>query len=303
MKHLNLKRSFLVLTLGLGMAFGSLGGASALGSSNPNQSDTTGLQGTISSPAPKNAPTISLPVNGRTFTSTPITVSGLCNTGLLVKVFSNSIFVGSVQCSGGSFSLQIDLFSGQNDLVVRQYDSLDQSSPDSNTVTVTFQDGQLASFGQRVSLTSIYAKRGANPGTQLSWPIILSGGTGPYAISIDWGDSSAADLRSVPFAGEIDITHVYQSAGVYRVVVKATDANGQAAFLQLVGVGNGKVTQGTTGTGNSTTIIKREFIWWPFVFILPLLALTFWLGKRYELQAIHHQIEKQTELYNSDLQR
>jgi hypothetical protein len=304
MKHLNLRKSLLVLALGLSMAFAGVSGATALGSSNPNQSGSTGLQGTISSPAPKTAPTISLPVNGRTFTSTPITVSGLCTNGLLVKVFSNNIFVGSVTCTSGSFSLQVDLLSGQNDIIVRQYDSFDQASPDSNTVTVTFQDAQFAAFGQRVSLTSNYAKLGANVGVELTWPLILSGGSGPYALSIDWGDGSAVDLKSVPFGGEVNINHVFQSSGVYRVVVKATDTSGQSAFLQLVGVGNGKVTQAnTSGSTSSNTIVKRVFVWWPFVLLLPSLAITFWLGKRYELQAIHRQIERQTEMYNRDLER
>lgn len=304
MKHLTLRRIFITVVLGLGVAVGGGAKAVALGSSNPNQSGSTGMQGTISSPPPKNAATISLPVNGRTFTATPITVSGLCTTGLLEKVFSNNIFVGAVQCTGGSFSLQVDIFSGRNDLIARQYDALDQVSPDSNTVTVTFQDGQVAAFGQRVSLTSSYAKMGANTGSELSWPIILSGGSAPYALSVDWGDGTALDLRSIPFAGSQNLTHVYQNAGVYRVIVRVTDASGQAAFLQLVGVGNGKITApANVPPGNSNTTIQRVVVWWPFVFFLPFLALTFWLGKRYELQSIHRQIEQQSELYDRDLQR
>lgn len=306
MKHVSFRRSLLILTLGFGLMLGSIGDAVALGSSNPNQSGSTGMQGTISAPPPKSAATISLPVSGRTFTSTPITVTGLCTSGLLIKVFSNNIFVGSVQCQNGSFSLQIDLLGGQNDLVARQYDALDQASPDSNTVTVTFQDGQFAAFGQRISLTSNYAKRGADVGAELSWPVILSGGSAPYAISVDWGDGSARDLKSASFVGEIDLTHVYKSAGVYRVVVQATDTNGAAAFLQLVGVGNGAVTQSVNSSSNSsgsTTITKRVVVWWPLLILVPFMAVTFWLGARYELQAIHRQLERQTALYNQDLER
>jgi hypothetical protein len=297
------RRSFYSLLLGLTIAFGLVSAVHAqLGSQQNPQSDLTGLQGTIPSPAPTTAATISLPVNGRTFTATPITVSGLCSTGLLVKVFSNNIFIGSVQCANGSFSLQVDLFSGQNDIVARVYDALDQAGPDSNTVSVTFENAQFAAFGQRVTMTSKYAKRGANPGSQLTWPIILSGGTGPYALSIDWGDGTAASLKSVPFPGSVDITHVYQSAGVYRVIVKATDVNGQVAFLQLVGVANGQVTQdGTAATSaGGNTVTKTVFVWWPFAVLFVLIILAFWLGTRYELQAIHRQIEKQTEFYNRD---
>lgn len=297
----------LVLSLLLSLSSVSLAAAqSSIGSSNPNQSGTTGLQGTIPSPPPKTAATISSPTSGRSFSSTPITVTGLCTTGLLVKIFSNNIFVGSANCDRNSYSIQVDLFSGDNELVARVYDSLDQAGPDSNKVTVTFQDSQLAAFGQRVSLTSNLAKLGAAVGSQLTWPIVLSGGTGPYAISVDWGDGSAADLKSQPFTGTFDITHIYASAGIYRVVVKATDANGATAFLQLVGVGNGKVTQSSTGSttgSNNGGNVKVVYVWWPILLMVPVILATFWVGRRYEVTAIHKQIEKQAKMYNDEIQR
>ncbi len=288
--------------IGLLIAFSVVGtalGQTTIGSPDPEQSGTTGLQGTIPSPPPSTAATISTPASGRTFTETPITVSGLCTTGLLVKVFSNNIFVGSVQCERGSYSLQVDLFSGQNELVARVYDDLDQAGPDSNKVTVTFQDTKFAAFGQRISLTSNLAKLGAPVGSLLTWPIVLSGGTGPYAISVDWGDGTAADLKSQPFAGSFDITHTYKSAGIYRVVVKATDSTGAVAFLQLVGVGSGSVTQSTTGStksSNSGGTTKTVYIWWPIVLMVLVILSTFWVGRHYEVTAIHKRIEEQAKL-------
>jgi hypothetical protein len=292
------------MILGLLLMIGLTG--SAFAQTTQQQSDTTGLQGKIPSPPPTTPATISSPVSGRTFTETPITISGLCTTGLLVKIFSNNIFIGSADCAAGSYSLQVDLFSGQNDLVARIYDDLDQAGPDSNKVTVTFQDGQFAAFGQRISLTSSLAKLGAPVGSSLTWPIILSGGTGPYAISIDWGDGTAADLKSQPFAGSFDISHTYKSAGIYRVVVKATDSTGAAAFLQLVGVGAGEVTQSTTGSNaksNSGGSTKVIYIWWPILLMIPLLFAMFWVGKKYELTAIHKQLEEQARLYGNEIQR
>ncbi len=298
MKRTYISNLLSTIVLSLVLLLGITSHSSALGSPNPNQSSATGVQGTISSPPPRTAATIVTPVPGRVFTSVPVTVSGLCTTGLLVKVFSNNIFVGSVQCTSGSYSLQADLFSGQNDLVSRVYDALDQAGPDSSTVTITFQDAQFAAFGQRISLSSNLAKLGADVGSKLSWPIILSGGTGPYAISVDWGDNSAADLQSQPFASSFNISHVYAAAGIYRVVVKATDSTGAAAFLQIVGVGNGAVTQATSSSSsNGSGTIQVRYIWWPVLAILPIMLAAFWVGKRYELAAIHKQIERQTEQY------
>lgn len=270
-----------------------------LGSQQNPQSGSVGMEGTIKSPPPTQAATISVPGSGQTVKTIPITVSGLCKTGLLVKVFSNNIFVGAATCANGSYSLQADLFSGRNDLVARVYDSLDQAGPDSNVVSVTYADTQFTVFGTQVSLSSLFAQLGADPGKELNWPIILSGGVGPYAISVDWGDGTSPALQSESFPGNIAIKHVYKSAGVYKVVVKATDANGTAAFLQLVGVANGKVSQSSitgsgssSGSGSGVSTSKTTIIWWPMLLLLPLIFSSFWLGRRHELFSIRKQLER-----------
>ena len=264
----------------------------ALGSSQNPQSGSVGLEGTVPGPPPSTAATISIPSNGQTFTSTPITVSGLCTTGLLVKIFSNNVFVGSTMCTSGSYSLKIDLFSGANDLVARVYDALDQAGPDSAVIRVTFNDAQFITFGTRVTLTSTYARKGAAPGQALTWPITLSGGRAPYAITADWGDGKPADLISKSFAEEFNISHIYDSAGVYNIVIKATDANGVSAYLQLVGVGTGQVTGGANGKSGTTTVVKTQILWIPLLGILPLLAIAFWLGRRHELFTIRKRLEQ-----------
>jgi hypothetical protein len=249
------------------------------------QSGSVGVQGTIPSPPPSRGATIAVPSNGAVFSSEPINVSGICPAGLLVKLFDNNVFVGSVTCSsGGSFSLQTDLFSGRNDLLARVYDSLDQPGPDSSTVTVTFNDAQFQQFGTHVSLTTAYAERGAAPGAELDWPISLSGGVGPYAISVDWGDGTSPDLISQSFPGTINIKHTYKAAGLYNVIVKATDKNGGAAFLQLVGQATGAIQHtDKPSSGSNNLLIEKDVQWWPSLIGLPLIVAAFWLGRRFEL--------------------
>jgi hypothetical protein len=263
------------------------------GSSQNPQSQTLGFEGTVPGAAPTQAATIGIPGNGQVFTSTPITVSGLCLTGLLIKIFSNNVFVGSVQCSGGTYSLQIDLFSGANSLVARDYDNLDQQGPDSNAVSVTFNDAQFAQFGSRVTLSSDFARQGVNPGSLLTWPLILSGGTGPYALSVDWGDGSSPDLKSISFTGIVNVTHTYSQAGVYTIVAKATDANGTTAYLQLVGVANGKISGAlnSNATGSNTTTAAPQVLWQPILATIPVILIAFWLGRRHELYIIRRTIE------------
>jgi hypothetical protein len=213
---------------------------------------------------------------------------------LLVKVFSNNIFVGSAQCVTGSYSIQVDLFGGRNDIVARAFDALDQPSPDSNVVTVIFNDAQFnPSGGALLFLTSNYARRGANPGDTLTWPVILSGGTGPYALSIDWGDGKPSDLKSIQLPGTIDLTHIYDSAGVYTITIRATDKNGLIAFLQVVGVANGATTSNAPSKTNAPTEkVHTKVLWLPAALTLILLPIAFWLGRKYELATLRKHLER-----------
>lgn len=258
-------------------------------------SGSVGLTGTISTPPPTQGASITFPNNNQSFTELPIKVTGICPKGLLVKLFKNNVFAGSADCTSGSYSIQIDLFSGQNDLIARVYDALDQPGPDSNKVVVNFNDKNIGA-GSRVTITSNYAKRGAFPGELLAWPIIISGGSGPYALSVDWGDGKASDLSSHPFPGSLDIKHTYDSAGVYNIVVKVVDRDGVAAFLQLVGIGNGPLSQ-TEGKGNNAASqpvggVRTKIVWQPAVAIFPFVISTFWLGKKYELHMLRKKISR-----------
>lgn len=287
-------RTFMTLSVVVVWACVLTGSVYAASANNP-QNGAIGVEGKIPSNPPTTAATIATPRNNESFSTIPITVNGLCTSGLVVKLFANNVFVGSVQCTGGSYSIQVDLFSGRNDLVARQFDSLDQGGPDSNAVTVNFNDAQFNPFGgSLLTLTSNYAARGANPGQKLAWPVILSGGTSPYAVSVDWGDGKPSDLISTAFTGTVELSHVYDKAGIYKVVVKATDKNGLAAFLQLVATANGAVTSHGTGSsaaGSSTTTINHV-LWLPAAASIPLIFISFWLGQRYELATLRKHLEE-----------
>ena len=255
---------------------------------------STGLQAQIPADPPKIAPSITTPSNGQTITNLPLKVSGLCASDtLLVKVFKNGVFGGSAQCANGSYTILIDLFNGKNDLVSRVYDALDQTGPDSVTVTVTFVESGFNNTVPRVTITSDYAKRGANPGDTLTWPILISGGTAPYAISVEWGDGSN-ELISRSFNGSFDISHIYKTSGVYRILLKITDSTGQSAFLQLVGVGNGALAQDNQNTAGGTTT-RTMVVWWPVLIALVFVVVSFWLGGRHKLETLRRQAEKRIQ--------
>ncbi len=298
----DMKRLLLVVAFSVAAFFLIVGAqpASAQSNTDPEQSGSVGLTGTISSPPPNQGATISTPTNGQNFTSVPVPVRGLCPTGLLVKLFKNNVFAGSVQCENGTFEISVDLFTGTNELVARVFDDLDQPGPDSAIVTVSFIDNRTGA-GSRPTITSNFAKRGANPGQTLTWPIIISGGSGPYAISVDWGDGTSADLLSQPFPGAYDLSHIYDSAGVYNIIIKVSDSNGATAFLQVVGIANGPLSQTNAdgspiGSEDSTVAFissgPAKIVWWPATITVPFIISTFWLGKKYMLRVMKKRIER-----------
>ena len=262
-----------------------------------------GFEATKPQPPPTTTATVSTPNNGASFSSSPITVTGLCTQGLLVQIYDNGVFIGSVNCTSGSFSVQVTLFTGTNDIDAIQYDDLSQASPDSNHITVNYNNSDFSAFGTLITLTSNYGRRAADPGATLSWPLQLSGGTGPYAFSIDWGDGTAPQLVSQALAGQVNISHVYNQSGIYKVVVRVTDANGVTAFLQLVAVANGKPSGSGTSSGSSSggssknVSVVTKVMWWPAVGTMILALPSFWLGRRSELVSLHKKLEKDMRNY------
>jgi len=257
---------------------------------------TFGLEATKKQPPPSQGATITTPGNGAAFSTSPINVAGICPNDLLVQIYNNGVMVGSVMCKSSSFSLQVSLFAGVNELTAIVYDDLDQAGPTSNVVTVNYSDTNFAAFGAQITLTSSYGRRSAATGSELSWPLQLAGGTGPYAFSIDWGDGSSPELKSQALAGLVTITHTYKRAGIYQVNIKVTDVNGVTAFLQVIAVSNGKVDT-ATASGTSTTTPQARILWIPAAVALALLIPTYWLGRRSQLVTIRNKMLKERDTY------
>ena len=286
-----------------------LAGALTLGVGSPRAAALTKIPDPVPEPGsyglvafkeqapPTTAATITTPRNGGSFSTSPVTVSGLCTKGLLVQVYDNGVMVGAIDCTSGSFRIQVSLYTGTNVLSATQFDDLNQAGPDSNHVTVTYNNAHFTAFGQLITLTSNYGRRAADPGKTLDWPLQLSGGTGPYAFSIDWGDGSPAQLKSQALAGVVTISHVYDKSGVYHVTVRVTDTNGASAFLQLVGVANGTPVANNTNS-NTTTVTVVKVVWIPALVCLLLLIPAFWLGRRSELVSLRKRLEKDMQNYH-----
>lgn len=266
---------------------------------NP-KTNAYGIEGTISAPPPSEGARIVAPSGGQSYNFPVITVSGVCPTGLLVEVLSNDVMVGATYCENKSFSVEISLFAGRNDLSARVRDDLGQLGPSLNTVTVTYNNSgaQFAPFTSVITLTSAYSRRAIDPGATLIWPLQLTGGVGPYAFSIDWGDGTEPDLQSEPVAGNIDIQHAYSAAGIYRVTVRVKDSLGVTGFLQVIAIANGEASSSIVNTSQPADriILRNRIIWIPAAVVCAMLVPAFWLGRRHEARTIMKRLERDAKL-------
>lgn len=274
----------LLTIVGLALAI-----STATAASPGPEAGSIGLNGAMPGPAPTTAAVITSPRNGQRFGTTPVNVSGTCPKGTLVEVFKNDIFAGSSACDDrGTFSMEIDLLIGQNILIARVFDALNQAGPDSGSVTVFYdalppQAGALSpmSFGgDQMLITTDAVFRGAFPDKQMLIPITIVGGVSPFAVNVQWGDSTNKVIPrndNIPFKAD----HVYKKPGTFQITLQATDSQGRVAFMTVASIVNGQPTGVTSGGTNPQTESKILLLW-PFFVSAVAVVIAFWLGERRE---------------------
>ncbi len=275
------------------------------------------VSGKVPGPPPTQAAVIQNPVNTQHFTSASITVSGTCPTTnpITVEIYKNSIFAGSTDCQlDGKFSLQISLSSGQNDLIAKVRDSLDQYGPDSQMVrvflgiikstslssnnpsstsnTVIYQTGGSGNNLQ-IIVDSVF--RGTFAGDPLTLNFGIKGGVQPFAVSLNWGDGSNQDLLALPASGFKKVAHLYKNAGIYMIVITAVDSQDNSNFIQTLTIINPKAPVTATSTNQPRVGQSGLDQAWRYLLIgltILLLIVSFWLGEKYE----HHELKTHNEL-------
>jgi hypothetical protein len=277
--------SLLLLVVGLSLAV-----CTAHAASPPPQAESVSLTGSMPGKPPKTGATITSPTNQQRFSTSPVTIKGTCPPNTLVEIYKNDIFAGSAACSStGSFTIDVDLLIGQNVIIARVYDSLNQPGPDSNSVTIYYdalpvQASALASLdfgGPQMILNTDAVFRGSFPEQLTNIPISIIGGTAPYAINVQWGDSTN---KVVPRNDNqtFKVGHTYHKSGIYQLTVQGTDVQGRVAFLTVAAIINGQppvVATASTPTGSS---LNKLLVLWPLYTASVAIVISFWLGERRE---------------------
>jgi hypothetical protein len=260
----------------------------------------------VSAPFVTQPAVITSPSDGTHFSLIPITVSGTCpaNAGY-VEIFDNNVMRGTAICDTSSnFQLSVDLFPGTNSLVAHVFNITDDEGPVSSAVTVYYDVPQPPAGNPTAAprspshgspslpvLKTAFIYRGYHIGQAVEWPLELSGGLPPYAVSVDWGDGTS-DLISRSQPGQFNINHTYSQPGdtknSFTIKVKASDANGNSAYLQFFVI----VTPQSIGAaGNIFTKSPPHlssglnWLWiaWPLYVVILLMAVSYLLGEREEL--------------------
>lgn len=280
----------LLLVVGL-----SLIAYTAAASSPGPEAGSVSLTGVVPGKAPTVAATITAPKDQQRSSASPVTFTGTCPVDTLVEIYKNDIFAGSTNCStAGSFSIEVDLLFGENIIIARVYDALNQPGPDSAPRTVFYdvlpaQSGALTPLdfgGTQLLLNTDAVFRGSFPGHELSVPIDILGGTPPYAVNVQWGDSTN---KVIPRNSNetFKASHTYNKPGTYQISIQATDAAGRVAFITVASIVNGQPTSETAGgTTPSGSEPNQLLVLWPLYTSAIGILGSFWLGERREKQIL-----------------
>lgn len=261
--------------------------------SPPPQSESMSLSGVMPEEPPSEAATIRTPLPQQRFDTSPITVTGTCPGGTLVEILKNNIFAGSTLCTDtGTFSIDIDLLLGENELSARVYNALNQPGPLSNLVRV-FYDAlppqsapltplQFANTQLLLSTDAIF--RGTFPNETMTLPLEIINGVAPFALDVQWGDNNNLMVprdSNQPFR----VSHIYRRPGTYQVNIRATDAEGRVAFLTTVAIINGQPAQtalGASGGSDAASIAGLLALLWPIFAATFGMVISFWMGEKRE---------------------
>lgn len=284
---------FILLVLGIALVASTVYAADH----PPPESSSISLTGTMPGEAPTVAATISSPKDKQRFMTSPITISGTCPEETLVEIFKNNIFAGSSLCTeAGVYSVDIDLLFGNNKLFARVYDALNQPGPDSNYVEVYYDAmpaqadplNALSFDNNQLLLNTDSAFRGVFPKQELIVPIDIIGGSPPYAINIQWGDTNNK-VVSRNDGSSFNVVHAYSKPGTYQISIQATDMVGRVAFLTVASIVNGQPSIINEDVAISESLGKKLLVLWPMYTGSVAVVISFLIGEKREKQILKKQ--------------
>ena len=269
------------------------------------QSESYEISARVPGVPPAQAAVIQTPADNAKFKNKPITVAGTCPLDTYVQLFRNNIPSGVSLCGpDGKFTIETDLFDGENFLLARVYNLADVPGPDSTQIKVFYAQDRAVPAAETTSkhtepliLKSDFKYQGYNTGESVTWRLDLRGGVPPYAVNVDWGDGKQS-LYNQPAEGLLTIEHTYDKSGGYKgsyiIKIAAIDSVGTISHLQLITIINnpaaiaGLTKKGVSNINGSLQYFDSDqfaamvkYVWPSYIVVVLMLA-SFWLGERRE---------------------
>ena len=228
------------------------------------------------------------PLNNAIVTNEPIIINGSCPNNSYIKLERNNVFSGVAICLNNQFAISTDLFIGNNQLNVQDFNTTNSPGPISAPISViyslpaavitnpitspsstspindntknptsTLATKPVTTLPKVLIINTTYLYSVFNTGQTFNWKINLIGGVPPYSLSVNWGDgqNSTIILSSYQTISNnvINIKHTYYQPGDYLIKVTSSDHSGNSALLQLVAVIKGRgIPIGPSGNITST---------------------------------------------------
>jgi hypothetical protein len=246
------------------------------------------LSGFSKGPPPDKPAVITNPVNKTVFDENIILVEGICEPGLFIEIYRNSVLAGGAICQeDGTFSVNITIVPGKNELQTKIHDSLWQYGPDSDIIVVWYNVPI-----PDAPILLVYTKPiqdGMFVDNYLELNYVISGGDAPYAASVRWGDGSVDTVSVRKTDGSYTVNHKYKKAGQFVITISVTDERDSRALIQSVVVVHetgqdiplvARTCQDSSCLGVSNGLLGTLDWAWPALIVATLMTISFWVGEK-----------------------
>ncbi len=261
--HTSYRGIFLVLVL-LGIVLG------VSQYTMPASAEDLVVSAKISAPLPTTPATIDNIADNTQVTEANLTITGTCETlspAIIVAIYRSGSPIGSTTCQpDGTFTVDVSLAPGENDLTARSVNITNDFGPDSTTIHVTYTppaapipitptaatpedtpspaepptpsevtppDPELKLSGLLIRSERAFITFG--PGKPAVWNGSFAGGIPPYKVVIDWGDGTTETKNNLMPTPQ-EFSHTYQKMQTHYITFTVTDAAGQQSEYHFAAV-------------------------------------------------------------------
>lgn len=249
------------------------------------------------------------PLDGAQVSTSQATIHGTCqvvNEGTVVVLERDGQTIGSQICqTDGTFSIDVQLLPGENVIIPKVYTAiLATPGPIGAELHITYvvpvvtqpetppssaePEPAVSSDPTQSPITALAVKANVGfvqyMGKEASMTLHFEGGTVPYVVTIDWGDSSPVTTQTIDQSGDVTFTHSYETRNAYSIHVTLQDASGAVTSIQLAAIGSlnetATVVSSISPTGfinnltdNLTPVAKAA---WGVYFTTTFITVGFW---------------------------